>query len=89
MEQDIKKILFTETEISTRVKTMGQQITEDYQGKSICLVGILKGAIPFLADLMRAIELPLSYDLMAVSSYGLSTKSSGTVRISKGSGYCA
>ena len=83
MNQNIKAILFTESEISARVKAMGRQITQDYQGRSVCLVGILKGAVPFLVDLMRAVELPLAYDLMAVSSYGQSTKSSGTVRILK------
>ena len=62
---------------------MGKLITADYQGRDLVLVGILKGAVPFIADLMRAINLPLTYDLMAVSSYGASTRSTGTVRILK------
>lgn len=80
---DIKEVLFTTEQIGARVKELGQQIAKDYREKDPVLVGILKGAVPFVADLMRAIELPLVYDLMAVSSYGASTKSSGTVRILK------
>jgi hypoxanthine phosphoribosyltransferase len=83
MEKDIKEVLFTAAEINERVKTLGREISRDYQDRSPVLVGILKGAVPFIADLMRAIDLPLVYDLMAVSSYGASTKSSGTVRILK------
>ena len=79
----IKEVLFTEEEIQKRVRELGEAITNDYRGSSPVLIGILKGGLPFLADLMRAIDLPLSYDLMAVSSYGASTKSSGTVRILK------
>ena len=81
--KDIQEILFTPDQIASRVSELGRQITRDYTGKDPVLVGILKGAVPFIADLMRAIELPLVYDLMAVSSYGASTRSSGTVRILK------
>lgn len=80
---DIQEILFTSGQIAERIKELGRLITNDYSGKDPVLVGILKGAVPFIADLMRSIELPLVYDLMAVSSYGASTKSSGTVRILK------
>jgi len=80
---DIQEILFTPEQIADRIQELGQQITREYTGKDLVLVGILKGAVPFIADLMRSIELPLVYDLMAVSSYGASTKSSGTVRILK------
>jgi hypoxanthine phosphoribosyltransferase len=80
---DIKEILFNEADISRRVRELGQKITEDYQGKTPVMVGILKGGVPFLADLIRVIDLPLEYDLMAVSSYGASTKSSGVVKILK------
>ena len=83
MITEVKEILYSAEQISARVKDLGQAITEAYQGKAPVLVGILKGAVPFLNDMMRAIELPLSYDLMAVSSYGAATTSSGTVRIRK------
>jgi hypoxanthine phosphoribosyltransferase len=83
MIEDIKEILFDETSIKRRVGELGQKIAEDYRGKSPVMVGILKGGVPFLADLIRQIDLPLEYDLMAVSSYGASTKSSGVVKILK------
>ena len=83
MIAEIKEVLFTKEVIQKRVRELGEAITNDYRGSSPVLIGILKGGLPFLADLMRAIDLPLSYDLMAVSSYGASTKSSGTVRILK------
>lgn len=83
MQSDLKEILLSEIEIAARVKELGRQISHDYQGKDLILVGILKGSLPFLADLIRAIEIPLIYDMMAVSSYGAATKSSGTVRILK------
>jgi hypoxanthine phosphoribosyltransferase len=83
MIEDMKEILFDKNTIDQRVRELGRQISADYQGKDLVLVGILKGGVPFLADLIRAIDLPLEYDLMAVSSYGASTKSSGTVKIIK------
>ncbi|HBF39914.1 MAG TPA: hypoxanthine phosphoribosyltransferase [Firmicutes bacterium] len=83
MNQDIKEVLFSKEMIDQRVQEIGSKITKDYQMKDLVLVGILKGGVPFLADLIRAIDLPLEYDLMAVSSYGASTKSSGTVKIMK------
>jgi hypoxanthine phosphoribosyltransferase len=83
MHNDLREILFSEAQLRQKAREMGEIITADYQGKDLVLIGILKGAVPFIADLMRAIDLPLSYDLMAVSSYGASTKSTGTVRILK------
>jgi hypoxanthine phosphoribosyltransferase len=83
MHNDLKEILFSEAQLQQKAREMGKIITVDYQGRDLILIGILKGAVPFVADLMRAIDLPLSYDLMAVSSYGASTKSTGTVRILK------
>jgi hypoxanthine phosphoribosyltransferase len=83
MNHDMKEILFTKEQIQHRVQELGQAITNDYQEKIPILVGILKGGVPFMADLIREINLPLEYDLMAVSSYGASTKSSGTVKIIK------
>ncbi|EGD50088.1 phosphoribosyltransferase [Thermoanaerobacter ethanolicus JW 200] len=78
--QDIQEILITEEQLKEKVKELGQIITKDYQGKDLVLLGVLKGAIMFMADLSRAIDLPLSIDFMAVSSYGSSTQSSGIVK---------
>ena len=83
MYDDLESILYTPEAIAERIGELGKEITESYQGKDLVLIGILKGAVPFVADLMRAIEMPLEYDFMAVSSYGASTKSSGTVRFLK------
>ena len=77
------KTLISEEELQNRIVEMGQQITRDYSGKSLHLLGVLKGACVFLSDLMRAIDLPLSIDFIGISSYGASTKSSGEVRITK------
>ena len=77
------KVLIDADRLQTRVREMGQQITSDYAGKSLHLVGVLKGACVFLSDLMRNIDLPLSVDFIGISSYGASTKSSGEVRITK------
>lgn len=83
MEEYLSSILISEEEIKSRVMELGKQITRDYQNKDLLVVGILKGAVPFLADLIRQIKIPLKYDFMAVSSYGASTQSSGEVRILK------
>ncbi|HHV64574.1 MAG TPA: hypoxanthine phosphoribosyltransferase [Peptococcaceae bacterium] len=83
MEKDIAKVLISEEEIKRRVAELGEQITKDYLGKELFVIGIFKGAVPFLADLIRQIKIPLKYDFMAVSSYGASTRSSGAVRILK------
>ncbi|MGI6450244.1 MAG: hypoxanthine phosphoribosyltransferase [Desulfitobacteriia bacterium] len=83
MEKDIAKVLITEEELKKRVAELGEEITKEYQGKELLVIGIFKGAVPFLADLIRQIKIPLRYDFMAVSSYGASTKSSGAVRILK------
>lgn len=77
------KILITTEQLQARIRELGQQITRDYAGKSLHLVGVLKGACVFLSDLMRAIDLPMSLDFIGISSYGASTKSSGEVRITK------
>lgn len=81
--KDIKHVLVPKTELDARIAEIGRQITKDYEGKNLVLVGILKGAMPFLCDLMRQIDLPLTLDTMCVSSYGNSTISSGSVKISK------
>ena len=77
------RVLLTEQQIQTRIGELGAQIAKDYAGRQLLLVGVLKGAFVFMADLSRAIDLPLEIDFMAVSSYGNSTKTSGVVRIVK------
>lgn len=83
MENDIKRVMFSEEDLMKRVKELGEEITRDYQGKELVLVGILKGAVIFLSDLAKNIKLPLGIDFMAVSSYGLSSVSTGEVKIIK------
>lgn len=83
MHQDIEEVLFSTATIQARVAELGARITSDYADKTLLLLGTLKGAVPFIADLARAIELPLELDYMAISSYGNSTQSSGVVRILK------
>jgi hypoxanthine phosphoribosyltransferase len=80
---DIEKVLIKEDEIQAKLVEMGEQITADYRGRSLLLVGVLKGAFVVMADLSRNIQLPLQFDFMAVSSYGAATKTSGVVRILK------
>lgn len=84
MEKDVKEILLTEEEIRARVKELGEQITKDYKDKnSLVIIGILKGASVFFADLIREIKLPVEIDFMAVSSYLDSSVTSGEVKIIK------
>lgn len=83
MEKNIREILFTEEQIEKKLEELGAKITADYQGKNLLLIGVLKGANVFMCDLMRKIQMPLSIDFIAVSSYGLSTESSGVVKIIK------
>ncbi|MFL5680623.1 MAG: hypoxanthine phosphoribosyltransferase [Chloroflexota bacterium] len=81
---DIGDILLTEEQIQGKVRELGQRISTDYGGRQLTLVSVLKGSLPFMADLMRAISIPVRIDLMEVSSYGgASTESSGLVRILK------
>ncbi|HWJ60423.1 MAG TPA: hypoxanthine phosphoribosyltransferase [Acidimicrobiales bacterium] len=79
----IGKVVVSTEELQRRTAELGAQITADYQGRAPLLVGVLKGAIMFMADLAREIALPVEFDFMAVSSYGNATKSSGVVRIVK------
>ena len=83
MNDDIKKILIGEEELQSIIKRLGAEITADYEGKNVLLIGILKGSVIFMADLMRAIDVPCNIDFMAVSSYGNGTESSGRVKINK------
>lgn len=82
-EPPVDEILIGEGEIRARVRELGAAITRDYAGRDLLLVGVLKGAVVFMVDLARAIDLPLAIDFLAVSSYGLATESSGVVRILK------
>ncbi len=79
----VGKVLIDEERIKQRVAELGAQITEDYRDKNLLVVCILRGGVAFMADLVKEIKLPLTMDFMAVSSYGMSTKSSGVVRIMK------
>ena len=82
MYADLKdELLLTREQIAARVKELRKQITEDFKGKDLTVVCILKGAVVFFVDLVREIDLPMSMDFMAISSYGSATKSSGVVRI--------
>jgi len=82
-EKDIDRILISGDEIQRMVADLGARITEDYLGRTLLLVGVLKGAFVLMADLSRHIRLPLQFDFMAVSSYGAATQTSGVVRILK------
>jgi hypoxanthine phosphoribosyltransferase len=83
VHEDIEKVLISAEEIQDKIATLAKQISEDYRGKDLLLVGVLKGAFVFMSDLARDINLPIEFDFMAVSSYGSATKSSGVVRILK------
>lgn len=83
MLNDIEKVLLSEDELREIVKRLGAQITEDYKGKKLVVVSVLKGSVVFMADLMREIKIPCSIDFMSVSSYGSGTKTSGVVKIVK------
>ena len=82
-QHDLGEVVVSAKEVHDRVLELGRQITTDYADSPPLLVGVLKGAINFMSDLMRAIELPVEVDFMAVSSYGAATKTSGVVRIVK------
>jgi len=83
MHHDIDHVVLTAEQIKQRIVEMGAAISEDYAGQPLLLVAVLRGAALFVADLARAITLPVEVDFMAVSSYGSSTRSSGVVRIIK------
>ena len=83
MNFDISAVLFDEHRIQTRIREIGSQITSDYKDRVPVLIGILKGGFVFLADLARAITIPVEIDFMAVSSYGMGTVSTGAVKIRK------
>ncbi len=83
LEQAVSQILIDEEALQARIAELGQEISADYAGRDVLLIGVLKGAVFFLSDLMRAIDVPCEVDFMAVASYGSATDSSGVVRILK------
>lgn len=83
MINDIEKVYYSEEELKSIVERLGKQISEDYKGKNLLLVSVLKGSVVFMADLMRAITVPCAIDFMCVSSYADKTQSSGVVKIVK------
>ena len=83
LEPAVGEVLVGADELQRRVAELGEEISRDYTGRSLLLVGVLKGAVFFLSDLMRYIEIPVEVDFMAVASYGSATDSSGVVRILK------
>jgi hypoxanthine phosphoribosyltransferase len=80
---DIERVLIQEEEIQQKIAQVGEQLSTDYAGRDLLLVGVLKGAFVFMADLSRHVRLPMEFDFMAVSSYGAATQTSGVVRILK------
>ena len=83
MHKDVQEILLTEEQIEKRICEIGKQITNDYKGETILVVGILKGAIVFFSDLIRKLDLDVEMDFMSVSSYGSSSQSSGAAKLLK------
>ncbi|WP_041085368.1 hypoxanthine phosphoribosyltransferase [Jeotgalibacillus soli] len=83
MNQDIEKVLYTEEQLQEKIKELGSQLTEEYKDSYPLVIGVLKGALPFMADLIKRMDVYLEMDFMDVSSYGNSTVSSGEVKIIK------
>ncbi|MBO5105363.1 MAG: hypoxanthine phosphoribosyltransferase [Clostridia bacterium] len=83
MHNDIEKVLFSKEQIKQIVSKLGAEISKDYKDKNLLLVGILKGSVVFMADLMRELTIPCNIEFMALSSYGSGTRSSGVVRVLK------
>ena len=83
LEQGVGEVLIEEDRLQERIRELGREISSDYDGRELLLVGVLKGAVFFMADLMRHLTIPCEIDFMAISSYGASTDSSGVVRILK------
>jgi len=83
MNCDISAVLFDEYKIQTRIREIGMEISNEYKGKTPVMIGILKGGFMFMADLVRAITIPIEIDFLAISSYGAGTSSSGVVKIRK------
>jgi hypoxanthine phosphoribosyltransferase len=83
LERGVGEVLIDEERLHTRIRELGRELSTDYAGRELLLVGVLKGAVFFMADLMRQLTIPCEVDFMAISSYGASTDSSGVVRILK------
>jgi len=83
MYDSIEKVLIDKNTIAKKVAELGEQITKDYEGESVVVVGILKGSAPFMTDLIREIDLPMDIDFLVASSYANSTETSGNVKIIK------
>ncbi|URZ03390.1 hypoxanthine phosphoribosyltransferase [Clostridium felsineum] len=83
MREDIKEILLDEEKINDKVKELGKKISEDYKGKDLILIGILKGSVVFMGNLVKYIDIPCAMDFMSVSSYGNATSTSGIVKVLK------
>lgn len=83
LSQDLERVLMDEATLAKRIAEIGAEITKDYAGRAPLFIAILKGSFPFMADLVRQIDLPLKVDFMALSSYGSGTKSTGVVKITK------
>src|ERR671919_2275243 len=82
-DPEIGEVLVSREDLARRVRELGEEISRDYEGRDLVLIGVLKGAVLFIADLMRQLTVPCEVDFMAVSSYGSATDSSGVVRILK------
>ena len=83
VEAGVGKVLIDEDRLQERIRELGRELSQDYAGRELLLVGVLKGAVFFMADLMRSVSVPCEIDFMAISSYGAATDSSGVVRILK------
>ncbi len=83
MHPDLEEVLFTEEQIQSAVEQLGERLSTDYEGKNPLFICVLKGAVMFMADLVKHVTIPMEMDFMATSSYGESSKSSGVVRILK------
>ena len=83
LDQDIAEILFSSDEIKARVEALGATISEDYRGKDLILIGVLRGVVLFMADLLRAISIPVTVDFISISRYGPSERTRGVVRLIK------
>lgn len=86
MNNDLKCVLFSKEEIHDKVKEIAVQLNNDYKGEEVVFVGVLKGSLPFYADLVREVNFPVTFDMVCVSSYGASATSSGTLKIKLDSG---
>ena len=86
MNKDLKQILFTQDEIHNKVKEIAAKLNADYNGEEVVFVCVLKGSLPFYADLVREVNFPVTFDMVCVSSYGASTETSGTLKIKLDSG---